>query len=749
MGQTSSDAFRPDSTGLPFGALAGLGVIAVGWTFPAWLLPAGIVAGVLVALRPGGTHRSGLIWALGLGAAFATKDLLPSPLAVHWRWVGELPGGLAPSEARQPEFAQIVLGAIRVTLVLWAISAARSAFVLRREVSVWSAGVLFGAMTVSAWVLTHPAGTASYGRDFSLGTMASRNGLGAAFVVATLLGIGGAMRAWRHGATVQAMVWLLPALLVAWGAVALGSRGAWLALLVGVGTLVFQGVPRRSWSLLVASALVAVAFLIVWLEPVGAGRVGEVGADFRWQIWRAAVVSGALFPLVGCGTGMFEPAFAWVSGLMPPLGASFRHPDSSVVQLLYEHGLVGAFLLTLALGAIFRRRDVAAEDEGVRWLRRAARAAVAALAVAAIFDVTLHRPGLLVLVVPLLGIAWPVRAAASLGTRSLTAGVLIALLVLWAWADQMRAAHWVGPAYLREGRDVRLAPAAAAALAARPLDVTAIDRAGADAFRLGEYAIAARHWQAVMHLQPANDTTVRGYAVALQPEAPEQGLPFWRHHFARSGAEFAANHLSAALTQFGRSPIRYWRRTIVGREDLLVLLAAGDEPGARECYEAWRELTPDVRFRSPFEATVQAVARWGDAEVFSRWVEKAPRWEWSTGVQTARGLVQAGRTDLAWPLLSRMLHRPAFAPGGDALPLALLRARAADFAAVAAALGADEMSRLERVDLLRRSSEQPGCPPALRLELAYCLAGQGEQAEAVALLLAVAEELAGLQPRDW
>jgi hypothetical protein len=709
-----------------------------------------LVASALIAWRSGTPHGLSLCWALGLAIAFAAKDLLPSPLAVNWRWIGELPGGVAPLLTRQPELTEVVWGAVRWALLLWAMSAARIAFVAARSVTVWSTGVVAAAVAVSAWLLTHPAGTASYGRDFLLGSMASRNGLGAALVVAGLVGCGGALQAWRRGSAALTVAWLLPTLLVAWAGVALGSRGAWLALVVGAGFLIYQAAPRRTWSLAVVSAMAALVLAILWLEPMAAGRVGEVGADFRWQIWRAAVASAGAFPIVGCGTAMFEPAFAWVSGLMPPLGASFRHPDSSVVQFFYEQGLAGGILLLVGTWAAFRHPSIDASEAGGLWLRRAARAGVVALGAAAVFDVTLHRSGLLVLFVPLLGVAWPIRAVASRRTRLLTVGTLAGLLALWAVAYQMRdATRWEGPAYLREGRDVRLTPTAAAALAARPLEVTAIDRAGADAFRLGEYALAARHWKAVMRLQPANDVTVRGYAAALQLEAPEQALPFWRHHFSRSGAEFAANHLHAAVDQFGRSPLRYWRRAIVGREDLLVLLAAGEEPGARECFLEWRELPREVRVRSPFAATVDAISRWGDLDALARWAEQAPRWDWTLGVQTARGLVQSGRAELAWPLLTRMLRRPVFAREGEPLPLAVLRARVGDFPAVAAALGAGRMSLAERVELLRRAASQSDCPPALRVELAYCLAAEGQRAEAVALLLVAAEELNALQPRDW
>lgn len=730
-----------------FSALA---VLPVGVIWPEWAAVAAALAALVIAASGGSVARLVPAIALAAGVAIFAKDLLAGIAAERWSWLAQIPGAGEVSLARQPALGGRLLGPSMIAaLVIW-VAQARVSWADARLVRGWSGAVVAIGAVVAFWLFLQPAGVAEFGRSFALGALQSRNALGAALGMVALLAVGAALEARAQREFNRVAVWLALAGVNAFAAVSLGSRGAWLGLLGGSAMLGWsrarQG--RLGWSAWVAVMLAAGT--ILWLEPHAASRVGEIGREYRFEIWSAAARVGISQPWFGAGSGMFEPVFALFSGLQPPVGATIRHPDSSWVLFLFEHGLLGSALVLAAFVFVLtpgRGGEAGAKVSGWQW---GARAAVVAWLCASSVDISLHRPVLLALGVPLVGIGWPQRAVGRTNRWLIFAsGALILLVLLWS-SKETALGRLAEPGYRREGEKVQLTPAGRSALESAPLDVALHHRLGRDAFVAGDYALAARHWRMVMDLQPANEEGVRAYARAMHAVRPQEALPFWRHFF-RGAEERAASRLEATLNELGRTDVAYWRAAIVDRPELLVLLADEERPEAREAFADWLKIDLARSSTVPMRYVAPAFARWGDAPEFARWVAAAPRWPWGEGLQVAQRLLEGARSDLAWLVLTRMVKRPEPVRGvARSVDAALLaRIQPGDFARLAEALGSGRLDREQRLKMLHAALKQANCPTWFRVELAYTLAEEQRRIEAGRELLDAARAMLSAQPGDW
>lgn len=722
-------------------------VVVIAWVRPEWTLAAAAVAGAGLMIGPA-QLRPGVAWvAGGVGVLLLGKDLFPADTAQQWGWLRELPGAPDVSFSRQPAF-DLALGSAAswVGLIAW-LTMARQVFVADRIRGMFLAVLAVAGASIGLWLLMQPVGSAEGVRHFVFGAVQSRNAMGVALAMAALVAAGAAFEAGTRRELNRCALWMALGAVAAWAAVASGSRGAWLALVAGVAVLIW-GVGRQRRLLFTAVPVaLAAAGVILWLEPQAAARVGEIGREYRWEIWRAAARVATDHAWLGAGSGMFEPVFAWNSGLQPPVGATIRHPDSSWVLLGFEHGVVGVVLVAVAVGLVLRGR-AKREREAGRW---GARAAVAAWLVAACFDISLHRPALLAMAVPLIGVAWPAATWAPVGRWSgllLSSGVLLA--AGWTLGCEHALARSTEPVYAKRDGGVQLTAAGMQVLRERPVSVDWQHRLGREAFIAGDFALAARHWRMVLALQPANEEGIRAYARALQQARPAEALPFWEHYF-RHAEDRAASRLETTLNESGRTDTAFWRRAIRDRPELLVLLADEDRPEARAAFDDWMRLDLARRGEVPMRYVVVAFARWGEAPEFAKWVHAAPRWPWGEGLQAAQALLEGGRSDLAWPLLARMVKRPApvQAVARSVAGELLARVQPGDYARLAEALGAGGLSGGARVAALQAAVMRPDCPPWFRVELAYSLAAEGRRIEAGRELWQAARRMADAQPGDW
>jgi O-antigen ligase/polysaccharide polymerase Wzy-like membrane protein len=120
-----------------------------------------------------------------------------------------------------------------------------------------------------------------------------------------------------------------------------GSRGAWLAALVGAGVLV---VLRNGW---VRRHRLAVASLALVGIAVVAFATTKVSLGDRPAYWRVAVDDAAEHPYFGSGAGSFDDY--WLDHR--PIPAYVQDAHSLYLETAAELGLVGLVLLLCALGA--------------------------------------------------------------------------------------------------------------------------------------------------------------------------------------------------------------------------------------------------------------------------------------------------------------------------------------------------------------------------------------------------------------
>jgi hypothetical protein len=116
----------------------------------------------------------------------------------------------------------------------------------------------------------------------------------------------------------------------------------------------------------------------------GAGRLGSVAGQSRYQLWSSAVRENRSEPLTGTGSGTFE--FWWTRD--GDTDESVRDTHSLYLQTLGELGIVGlallaAFLLSILIGG---GRGLLAAGSRDRPLFAAAIAGVAAFCITAVFD---------------------------------------------------------------------------------------------------------------------------------------------------------------------------------------------------------------------------------------------------------------------------------------------------------------------------------------------------------------------------
>jgi O-antigen ligase len=206
--------------------------------------------------------------------------------------------------------------------------------------------VLVCMYSLGDWVAAAPS---LHRLPLLIGPIGYSNGLGLLAAVGVLLALGLAFSGAGRGRAVA----LLSVLVLAPTLVLTESRGAWLALVVGLAATAAL-FPRRSLATLTRTALAiggaaAVGFGLVW--PVaGKGLVTVTSADNRLQLWHAAWRDYLAHPLLGSGAGTFGAY--WYGHASIPAGALDAH--SLYLESLAELGPVGLVLLLVFIAVPLR-----------------------------------------------------------------------------------------------------------------------------------------------------------------------------------------------------------------------------------------------------------------------------------------------------------------------------------------------------------------------------------------------------------
>lgn len=270
----------------------------------------------------------------------------------------------------------------------------------------------------------------------------------------------------------------------------------------------------------------------------GAGRLGSVAGQSRYQLWSAAVRENATKPLIGTGSGTFE--FWWARD--GNTDETVRDTHSLYLQTLGELGIVGlivlvAFLVIVLVAA--GRRLIAAGAEA-RASLAAALAGFLAFCITSVFDWMWQIPVLPVLMLLLASVLLIDREAAPPGE-----GSRIRRLPL------------------------RLALALAAIVAivaiAIPLASTSLVRQSEADARAGDLAAALKEARSAQNVQPYAATPRLQQALVLEAQgrfgqaaeaaraATEREKTDWRNWLVLSRIEAENGEARAAVRDYVRA----------------------------------------------------------------------------------------------------------------------------------------------------------------------------------------------------
>jgi O-antigen ligase len=206
--------------------------------------------------------------------------------------------------------------------------------------------VLVCTYSLGDWVAAAPS---LHHLPLLVGPIGYSNGLGLLAAVGVLLALGLAFNGAGRGRAVA----LLSLLVLAPTLVLTESRGAWLALVVGLAATAAL-VPRRSLPALGRIALglgaaAVVGFGLVW--PVAAKSLATfTSTDNRLHLWQAAWHDYLAHPLLGSGAGTFGAY--WYAHASISAGALDAH--SLYLESLAELGPVGLGLLLVFIAVLLR-----------------------------------------------------------------------------------------------------------------------------------------------------------------------------------------------------------------------------------------------------------------------------------------------------------------------------------------------------------------------------------------------------------
>lgn len=675
------------------------------------------------------------------------KDWLPGPaeLSAPRNWIDQLPGALPVAASRNPATFEAARFAAIVGAIGFAIAMARRVFASAETLRLWvMLTVALGGIT-AIWLLTSPAPLGSFGDRYGLGELRNGNAVGGLMAAIALLALG-----WLVSAgTRQARFELIGALVLfsATAAVVIGmaSRGASVAFVGGLAFFVWQwrtGAHRRTTvGVLVFLLLVVLGALLV--VPEALAELFRDGLGLRWELWKGSLVAWRLAPIGGAGLGTFESTFALHGGLIPPVGARFTHPDSSWVLLLLEWGTVGILAGGLGLTAILSGAGRSAaklpdSDDSV-W-RQAAMAALLGWTVAAVGDISLHRPAWLVITIPLLGMAFPVTNGC--GNHRRHRWQVSAVAIFWAlatvpWASLRPTATEL--VYETGGGEIQLSAAAATALHRQPNNAGLHHRLGRSAALAGDFDLAAAHWGFAGALEPGNLASATAYAHALQRNAPALSLPFWTRAFQSAGTEaFAA--LRTAMDAFPATPAFFWQQACADRIALFAVLAGDPATADPSYHDRW--LRSSAASTVPVDVAAAAFARWGTLADFEGWLNALATIPKYPALRAAELLLRRNRPEFAWTVARRLVPRPpdlleTAAAERTLRPELSVRIDPDDFVALGRLL-----SRLDPNDpayetRLLAATQRPGAPAWFAMRLAHAQAERGDYAAAAATVLPV------------
>jgi O-antigen ligase len=317
-----------------------------------------------------------------------------------------------------------------------------------------------------------------------------------------------------------------------------GSRGAWLGALAGavvfvalawrstgVAALLARRPARQRMAGLIVGAVVAVALLRGLASRMLSGDAGRI------ELWSAAWSMFLQSPLVGVGPGAW-PSLRAQTPISDDNLAVLATSHSSVLQVLAETGLVGAFaalVVAIAIARLVWRMIATAADPDDRTMGAAVGASLIAAGVHSLVDVQFHLPAIVLLVLHLLArfeIANPIvapRARPAPGATIPAMAAAVALgVVLLVPIDVAMVRAALGSLALDRGQPDAALPHFDAAVAIHDLPPYRLGQAIARR-ALGDDAGAAESLRQLESAEPLTFVTVQRAAVEPSP------FVHWQH----------------------------------------------------------------------------------------------------------------------------------------------------------------------------------------------------------------------------
>lgn len=353
--------------------------------------------------------------------------------------------------------------------------------------------------------------------------------------------------AWRAGPGWQRLGWSLAGLLLVYGLVVSGSRGAWVGLAVALGLWLFA-VSGRGPRLVLAGLVVAVAALGVYAvqhPDLLPASVLET-AHSRLVLYRNSLYLAADYPFTGIGLGdVFGMVYSRYQLLIHVPFLTYAH--NLFLAAALAMGLPGLLALIWLLVSFYRfvfRVERAGRDRPGMALFRASWLGASAIFIHGLVDAPqFNPPGWtmpMLLALPGLAVAasrqaWPLVELGPAGGRArpwlvpagLAAGLLLAGLVVWqrpvmgAWYANLGAIYQTR-AELAPGLDEAQRRAAAGravayferALDWEPAQPVANCRLGLMALNHELFEPAVTYLERAYRRQPGNQATLKGLGLA-------------------------------------------------------------------------------------------------------------------------------------------------------------------------------------------------------------------------------------------
>ena len=677
---------------LVFVVIVTCGLLAFGAVDRAVQIPLVLLLGIGLLLQPPRLMRLPT-WmnrvVVALVVILVLKELLPANWfgVPAWRKSITQDFGVQLPGTHHPEPGRALDGWLIGALALLWFSWVRALAVERagHTMVAWSLVLSATAVAIVSFALSSISTDSIFGLRytpewFGFGPFPNRNHTGSLFAMAIIVGIGCVAHAGAQKRFDLLFTGSFALCVILAGLLRTQSRGALLALGVGLAVfciaMVAKAQTRKAVAIALAIALLlGGAALVAGEKTLGRLRatttqgVPDDSARIRLSIWRDTLTMAQGAPVLGYGLGAFQSVFPFYQDLQAE-DVTVKHPESSVLQWLIELGGL-PLLMFAAVGVAFVVPHVrfAFQRRSSFFLVIGGFGAVAVLLAHAWIDVPAHRWGTAGFALAGLAVACPASPDAPAGSR-LAALVPLGIAGFWilpilvnapAWSpfqlDRVLSGGAMNPRAF--GREIQ------AALRWFPLNAKLrllhaqyLEESGANPAQWqSEYRIAAR-------LVPSSWKICEEISRHCQRVSPSLSL-----HYRQLAVERASLHrfeaFKHAIQETADLPAAdvTWQSYIDIHPDLLLTYAeAHSKTVGREFFDLWwerRGSKPEAVSVEEAETFLRLAELWAMPEQIATWARLPGRP--STGSRSlVEFLNEKGAFEQAWEIATLEIKEPEY-----------------------------------------------------------------------------------------